>query len=171
MYEKQKLYESLEAPDRPWYNFLLDCYSNSYCSQTLTLSSKSLKNTLLVCLFSLPDLGVEVSMNIAGGLHRASLGASRSALETDFHTLGSGEVQLVAGLWILEALTSEFADLDVSLTTTCTCVGVRNGRAVAFPPFVPWPLSFELFSNTGGSAHAEQLLLWMICGPGLGGMQ
>ena len=72
---------------------------------------------------------------------------------------------------MLEALTSESADLDVSLTTTCTCVGVRNGRAVAFPPFVPWLPSFELFSNTGGSAHAEQLLLRMICGPGLGGMQ
>lgn len=72
---------------------------------------------------------------------------------------------------MLEAVTSEFAGLDVSLTTTCVGGGVRNGRAVAFPPFVPWPPSFQLFSNTGGSAHAEQLLLQLICGPGLRGMQ
>lgn len=73
----------------------------------------------------------------------------------------------VAGPWMLEALTSEFADLTVSLTTICTRVGVRNVRTVAFPVFVPWPPSFELFSSMGGSAHAEQLLLQMICGPGL----
>lgn len=72
---------------------------------------------------------------------------------------------------MLEALTSEFADLEVNVTTTCTCGGVRNGRAVAFPPFVPWPPSFELFSHTGGSAHAEQLLLRMSCGPGLRGVR
>lgn len=43
-------------------------------------------------MFSLPDLGMEVSMSIAGGLHRASLGASRSALEAEFRMLGGGEV-------------------------------------------------------------------------------
>lgn len=72
---------------------------------------------------------------------------------------------------MLEVLTCDFADLDVSLTAVCTCVGVRSGRAVAFPPFVPWPASFELFGDVGGSAHAEQLLLWMVCGPGLRGVQ
>jgi len=84
-------------------------------------------------MFSSPDLGMEVSMSIDGGLHRASLGASRSALEADYHTLGSGEVLPAAGLWMLEAVTSEFADLGVSLTTACMCVGVRCGGGSGLP--------------------------------------
>lgn len=83
--------------------------------------------------FSLSDVGMKVSMTIAGSLtSQTSLTASRSALEADFHKLGSREVQPAAGQWMLEALTSEFAVLDMSLSAICTHVGVRKGRAVAF---------------------------------------
>lgn len=71
---------------------------------------------------------------------------------------------------MLEALASEFAVLGMSLSTTCTHVGVKKGGQ--WPsPFVPCPPRFQLLSNMGSSAHAEHLLLWVSCGPGLRGVQ